>query len=82
MIVRHPSIFDQKNARNRARWYEKYMTGARCPDLRNEHQYRAGEWLALQAAYLRRGYRLMSRPPGFERVNVAKWKFDRARKGA
>jgi hypothetical protein len=61
MIIRHPSIFDQKNARNIARWYEKRGTGVHCADLRTPEQYRMGEWLALQVAWLRRGYRLMDR---------------------
>lgn len=80
-IIRHPGVTDLRNARNRARWAERYYGGVHFADLRSPELFRRGEWIALQAAWLRRGYRLLDRPTYSEiRVSRAKLFFDRERK--
>lgn len=59
-IIQHPGVVDLRNARNRACWLERYYSGVHYADLRTPELYRRGEWIALQAAWLRRGYRFGS----------------------
>lgn len=78
-IIRHPGVVDLRNARNRACWLERYYSGVHYADLRTPELYRRGEWVALQAAWLRRGYRLLARPEPTERPSASRAKlfFDR-----
>ncbi len=74
-IIRHPGVVDLRNARNRACWLERYYSGVHYADLRTPELYRRGEWIALQAAWLRRGYRLLDRPTYSESSKVIRGKW-------
>lgn len=81
-IIRHPGVTDLRNARNRARWAERYYGGVHFADLRSPELFRRGEWIALQVARIRSGHWLLPRLSYTERrASRAALIIARARRG-
>lgn len=79
-IIRFPGMLESRNADARADWYRKFYNGAHFADMRSVEQYRLGEWLALQASWLRRGYKMVDKPKSKDRASRAKLFFNRVKR--